>query len=306
MLNKQRFQERSARQEQRIYELQQRQQQLLPASSLSPQETAELDGLTSKALFVEQYDPSSFSNEHVQFKQQHNAIFRQLCHYCHCGALLREEETDDVDDDDGDEEEKNTIRNIFFLDGPDAGTASVLLAKEAFTSSTSMRTISLEHCYVANRHASTCDALKGWGLTHVAHMGAADALRNDFGNVSFGAFYFDGCGGHPPIIMDMIHAAIQTTTTTTNGKANKTQHTNIQPPIVIGFSLVGGNRDVVNKELAILRSLVDLVKPLGWRVDHVLQDCERYGMSADILVAKVDGNTLTTWVVLEMEHQRQS
>jgi len=245
-LDKVRFEERSARQEARIYELQR-------LDDTNADQQAELEGLQSKS-FIEQYDPSSFTESHVKFKRQHNLVFRQLCVYCDSCA-------------------QRSDKNIFFLDGPDAGTASVLREDD---------TIALEKCYIANRHQSTCDALKNeWGLLNVAHASAQNALRDEFAEISFGAYYFDGCGGHLPILIEMLQAA----------------RFDAEPPIAVGVSLIGGgNRDVVNKELAIAQALVRLAKPYDLRVDHVLDDCEQYGL--DPSVPKVDGNTLTTWFLL--------
>lgn len=203
---------------------------------------------------MEQYDPDSFSESHKAFKEKHNQVFAALCRYCGC----------------------DTFKNIFFLDGQDAGTASALAAAK----------IPLECCYVANRHESTVEALKEWGLPFIAHESAQQALSEDgmFHNVPFGAYYFDGCGGHAPIIVDMVEAAFS-------------QTRRCDPPIAIGISIVGGNRDSVDKELTIARALVRLAKARGLRVNHVLDDCERYGIEKDM--SKVEGSTLTTWFLLE-------
>jgi hypothetical protein len=231
LLDKRRFSERSSRQEERIHELQQ-----LPQRTTS--QDAELEGLQSKA-FVEQYDSSSFSASHAQFKERHNHVFAQLCRYCGCNAASE--------------------RNVFYLDGPDAGTTSALVSSG----------VPIECCHVANRHESTCNALREFGLSHVAHTSAQQALENggDFYDVCFGAYYFDGCGGHPPIIIDMLNAALD----------DKRNLAAVDLPIGIGISIVGGNRDVVDKELNIAQALVRLAKMHGLRVEHVLDDCERYG-----------------------------
>lgn len=260
-VNKQRYEERSSRQEQRIYEL-----ELL--SSPSSKESAELKGLKAKS-FVEQYDPSSFTDDHVFFKKQHNEVFRQLCIYCGCGETFI--------DDQGTER----ARQVFFLDGPDAGTKKVLL------SDFNDNSIQVENLYIANRHKSTCEVLTQHGLCHVVPLNAEQALKGPFRDILFGAYYFDGCGGHPPILIDMIQASLESISKT-------------KPPIAIGFSIVGGNRDVVDKELVVLRALVELVKPLRIRVHHVLHDCERYGIDCNNKpISKVDGNTLTSWAILE-------
>lgn len=245
--DKRRFAERSARQEERIYELEKIQ-------SRTCSQESELDGLKQK-VFVEQYDPALFNDSHKAFKEAHNRVFAALCRYCKCNS---------------------TSRNIFFLDGQDAGTATALSAAD----------LSLECCYVANRHKSTCIALAEWGLPNIAHGSAQQVLSKDgtFHDIPFCAFYFDGCGGHAPIIVDMLTAALDNP-----GLCD--------PLLAVGISIVGGNRDVVNKELTITRALVKLAKARGLRVDHVLDDCERYGITEEI--SKVEGNTLTTWFLLE-------
>lgn len=251
-VGKRRFAERSARQEERIYELQR-----LSTRRTSDQES-ELKGLMNKS-FVEQYDPSSFSESHASFKQAHNQVFAALCCYCGCHT--------------------DSSRNAFFLDGQNAGTASALTSKGL---------IPIESCYVANRHETTCKALKEWGLQHVAHASAQESLSDGgiFHSTSFGAYYFDACGGHPPIILGMLKAALDKRRT-------------LEAPVAIGFSIVGGNRDVVNKEMEIIKSLVKLAKARGLRVDHVMDDCERYGISDNKKLSKVEGNTMTSWFLLE-------
>jgi hypothetical protein len=245
-VDKRRFAERSSRQEERIYELEE-------LETRTSSQDSELEGLKQKT-FVEQYDPAAFSETHRAFKDSHNHVFAALCRYCECGC---------------------PTRNVFFLDGQDAGTASTLSKAE----------ISFESCYVANRHESTCQVLKEFGLNHIAHGSAKQVLSSIFHNIPFSAYYFDGCGGHPPILIDMLQAALDETRTT------------CEPPIAIGVSIVGGNRDVVDKELKIVQALVKLAKARGLRVEHVLDDCERYGITQDF-VAKVEGNTMTTWLLL--------
>lgn len=226
---------------------------------MSHSERSELQGLKVSS-FVEQYDPVSFSADHVDFKDQHNQAFAQLCHYCGC-----------------DDDEKGNNKNIFFLDGQNAGTASTLQSAG----------LSLDSCYVANRHESTCQALLEWGLSHVAHASAQDALKKsgDFEHVPFGAYYFDGCGGHAPIVIDMLTAALD-------------KPSLAKPPIAVGISLVGAS-NIVNKELQARRRLVQLAKVHGLNVRHVLEDCERYGV--DPTISFVEGTTLTTWFLLVEE-----
>ena len=64
-----------------------------------------------------------------------------------------------------------------------------------------------------------------------------------FANIDFAAYYFDGCGGFEPHIIGMISAALLRT----NDDSSK--------PIAVGYSLLGGNKDVVGKELAISQAM---------------------------------------------------
>ena len=78
-------------------------------------------------------------------------------------------------------------------------------------------------CYVANRHVSSCDALRvsGGGRLpdeNVLHATAAEALspgggdvdqdHPSFSEIDFAAYYFDGCGGFIPHIIGTMTAAL--------------------------------------------------------------------------------------------------
>lgn len=238
-------------------------------------EEKELAGLMKSGLkYEEQYCPDDFTAEHTAWKRDHNAVFTCLDRYCGGGGRG------------GDE------GNLFYLDGPDAGTTSAL----------TQAGVDAGRCYVANRHSNTCERLRGYlPPQSVVHASAEDALaaRGDgdesdlplgsgaFATVPFRAYYFDGCGGYAPIIVAMMKAAF--------GERR------LVPPVAVGFSLVGGGRDVVDKEQGIVRSLVGMVKPLGMRVDHVLDDPDRYGIPKDVgrRLRKVDGGVMTTWYMIE-------
>ena len=255
--------ERTARREKRIRELEAREY------DLSTAETAKLNGLREESFqFEEKYDVSTFNESHREFKESHNQVFVALTKYCQ-------------------REQGSAPIKVFFLDGPNAGTASALCESGS---------LSVQQCYTANRHSSTCDALRSWGIpsANVVHASAFDALscNGAFADISFGAYYLDACGGFAPMITEMFTAALER-----SGK----QDAQLQSPVAVGFTLVGGNRDVVDKELEVLRHLVVLAKVHGMRVHHVLEDPVRYGV--DPKTRKVDGGTLTTWVVLEMEHR---
>jgi hypothetical protein len=292
--------EKSTRREDRIHQLE------TSSSSLSTNgvpwkrskaEDAELTGLLRlrnkdddiNCSFVEQYDSSSFDDEHVEFKRKHNEAFVALARYCH---QQRNNENNregfGVDDDDENDSESKTGNdpNVFYLDGPDASTSSVLIDIHDFDP---------RSCYIANRHKSTCDLLqRKIPFMNVMHASAAEALMvskdiNSFSNVNFAAYYFDGCGGFPPHIIDMMSAAL------------------VRPPgekshdrrgiTAVGYSLMGGNRNAVDKELDICRALTLIATANGMRARHVLDDPERYGLPMDIV--KTTGGTFTSWMILE-------
>jgi hypothetical protein len=270
---------------------------------LSPAEQAEQSGLLSKAnsVFEEPYHVDSFSSDHRAFKLAHNRAFARLAAYC-------QEKLEDEDDDD------ESI-NLFFLDGPDAGTASELLLQGGRSDRPPLL-FQRPQCFVANRHTSTCRALvDDWGLfeSNVAHSSASDALRTVFGAIKFQAVYLDGCGSYVPLILDMLEAALlqqQPLSESSDGgdhaasSSSSTASTRlrIQPTdyAVLGFSIVGGGRDVVNKEQLVLKHLHKLVKETH-KITHVMDDPEQWGIILDDQSSwqKLEGPTLTTFVLLE-------
>jgi hypothetical protein len=70
-----------------------------------------------------------------------------------------------------------------------------------------------------------------------------------FGNIEFAAYYFDGCGGFVPHLSNMMVAALLRDED--QRKYGALSSSVQSPPIAIGFSIVGGNRDVVDKEVAV-------------------------------------------------------
>jgi hypothetical protein len=60
---------------------------------------------------------------------------------------------------------------------------------------------------------------------------------------------------------------------------------------------MGGNRDVVGKELDVCRALNDIAYSNGMRTRHVLDDPRRYGLPMDLV--KTEGGTFTSWMLLE-------
>lgn len=236
--------------------------------------------------FEEQYNTLTFSEEHTSFKASHNAALTALAAYCSQGR-------------DGQSLETNGACNLFYLDGPDAGTTQALLEHG----------IQPSRCYVANRHASSCDALVGAGLpeANVCHEWADEALRRPlpeqrrtpsdvggaFGGIDFGCFYFDGCGGYAPIVVEMAAAALG---------ALRREASPPRAPVALGYTLVGGGRDIVDRELFVTREVVSLARAAGFvHVAHVLDDPERFGV--DPATRKRDGGTFTTWLALEPAHR---
>ena len=272
------------------------------AQPISDSERAELNGLLKVTQkFEEQYDPLTFTEEHLEFKQMHNDVFIALSQYC---QQKRNHAHLNLDRDD--KSKLNRSINIFFLDGPDGGTASSLIEKGEFLPS---------QCFVANRHESSCNSLRisGGGRLpdeNVIHSSAAEALMImesakgaslgleefaeqvetcSFSNVDFAAYYFDGCGGFVPQIIDMISAAL----------SKENCHYD-QMPIAVGYSIVGGNKDVVEKELEVSRSVTVIARRRGMRTVHALDDYERYGISSKAKkIGGSGGGTFTTWLVLE-------
>jgi len=280
---------------------------------MTESEKAELKGLRKvRDSFEEQYDPLTFTKDHLEFKAMHNDVFILLCRYCERehqrlhkkdnAALAADPTAKPI--------------NVFFLDGPDGGTASALIKRGNFDAS---------QCFVANRHETSCKSLRlsGGGMLpdeNVVNATAAESLtvstpflfegveeenagqhiadtalfsRNDgaFAHIDFVAYYFDGCGGFVPHIVGMISAAMLRNSYETSG------------PIAVGYSLLGGNKNIVGKELAVSRALTIIARRRGMRMVHVLDDPERFGLSSD--VQKIGGSndgTFTTWIILETDH----
>lgn len=269
----------------------------------------------------EQYDEATFTEEHKAFKESHNDAFVALSLYCQRERqkLLEPAATENGE---GVQESNDPAEvKLFFLDGPEGGTARALIDSGGF---------SADQCYVANRHRSTCQSLRisGGGMlpeANVVHATAAEALsagivadasdgdlegdcsikdeeggRHDvgsFGNIDFSAYYFDGCGGFAPHVSNMMVAALLRDD---DQQKDGSLSPSAQSPVAIGFSLVGGNRDVVDKEVAVCQRLSILARRRGAKLTHVFDDLERYGI--DPALRKVGGSaggTLTTWLLME-------
>jgi hypothetical protein len=293
---------------------------LSSSSMLSQSEQKELQGLLA-TNFVEQYSSDNFSQDHRDFKDGHNQVFLKLCLYCQRASGGRGRGRGRRTDSDGSVTEPETKINVFYLDGPCGRTTQTLLS-----------TLDASQCYTANRHASTCEALmmhtaasnttldktqtmmtahqqeqeRGRSKIHIAHASAAHALRTIFRDVTFHAYYFDGCGGYTPQIMDMIQASIfhnhhieQDDNDDQHHPSSTSSKFLLSTPIAIGFSILGGGRDCMDKEQDIMQSLVKLVKPLGCRVHRVGDDPLFYGVEEERWLQKVESMTMTTWCMIE-------
>eukprot|EP00551_Chaetoceros_affinis_P007347 CAMPEP_0203675212 /NCGR_PEP_ID=MMETSP0090-20130426/19542_1 /ASSEMBLY_ACC=CAM_ASM_001088 /TAXON_ID=426623 /ORGANISM="Chaetoceros affinis, Strain CCMP159" /LENGTH=412 /DNA_ID=CAMNT_0050541337 /DNA_START=118 /DNA_END=1353 /DNA_ORIENTATION=- len=320
--------EKSVRREERISILEEKananakerdEQQQQQQDYLTKAEMAELQGLLKvREHFEEQYDPVSFTKEHLDFKSMHNDVLIALTRYCE-----KERATiiccDDDEEEQEQEQESSTNKptstaaattNIFFLDGPDGGTATALIDRGNFHP---------QQCFVANRHISTCDKLREMlPEMNIVHATAAEALtvgvplhfdddndndddadelknanqREDggaFSDIDFTSYYFDGCGGFTGHIINMISAALIRDNCDDDGRNRK--------PIAVGYSLLGGNKDVVSKELLVSRALSTIARRRGMRMAHALDDPSKYGISLDTMKigGSGGGGTFTTW-----------
>lgn len=247
---------------------------------LSDAEQKELLALCKvRDSFEEQYDSDAFTEEHTEFKRQHNQAFLGLTRYCQQQRQLEMEKV-----------------SVFFLDGADGGTTRHLIEEGGLDAS---------QCYVANRHLSTCKSLRlsGGGLLpndNVVHLTAAEALspesdatddenQTTFAGIDFTSYYFDGCGGFVPHIIGMMTSALI-----------RNENINDNACTAVGFSLMGGNRNVIEKEMKVCQALALIAKTRGMRTRHALDDPERYGIPYDI--SKTYDGTFTSWILLEPDN----
>ena len=135
----------------------------------------EYDGLLSLG---DPYDPALFTRNHMEFKTSHSealaSLVRNLC-----------------DEPKGDSP-------VFYLDGPDGGTTSHLLAAG----------FDCDQLYVANEWKGSISALRSSPFDLSAEnclLGRAqDFLRDNWDDVEFVAYYLDGCGGQTEPIVEMV------------------------------------------------------------------------------------------------------
>ena len=98
-------------------------------------------------------DFEEFGSDDVKFKRLHNKAFVALVRYCQrerIDAAKRGLDNNNIDND-GINDDGIVDPNVFYLDGPDASTLSVLIDVLGFNP---------HLCYVANLHASTCNVLR--------------------------------------------------------------------------------------------------------------------------------------------------
>ena len=111
-------------------------------------------GRDNDSNFEERYDPKSFAMGHDKFNRLHNEAFVALARYCQrerCNANWGAGNNIDDDDENSNKADDGIgDRDVFYHDGPDASTSSLLIDVHGFDP---------RLCYVANRHASTCDVL---------------------------------------------------------------------------------------------------------------------------------------------------
>ena len=271
---------------------------LLPRDRITDAERSELEGLLrARENFEEQYDSKDFSEEHLNFKTLHNDVFARLVTWC-------ENERDASGDGSA---PVPAPAKVFFLDGPDGGTASFLINQATFAPS---------QCFVANRHESTCSALRrsGGGIlpeenvvdataSEALNRASVDAKRGSFASLDFIGYYFDGCSGYAPHIVNMMSAALLVLDDDNNNGANSCDNRRWNNhPIAVGYSLLGGTRHLVEKELEVSRALTLIARSRGMKVIHPLEDPSTFGLPAN--VSKLGGNggsTFTTWLILKPE-----
>lgn len=273
------------------------------SDQLTPNQQAELNGLREKtSSFEEQYDASSFSEDHIAFKDLHNQAFFALAKYCSSYSASINNSND--------RKLPASPINLFYLDGPDAKTTKALLEKSGVADGNFV--ISPRQCFVANRHESSCDALRQI-IPNVVFQSAVDALVPSTSQFSvdeqldFGAYYFDGCGGYVPQVIDMVTAAISLSFPILLSPNDGQEQTFTSPKsVAIGYSIVGGNRDVVNKDVEVVQHITKLLRQhtlpsSQFAVHHVLDDPIKFGVPEEL--KKLEGGTMTTWLVLEQRNQ---
>ena len=249
-------------------------------------ERAELKGLLqARENYEENYDAKEFSEEHLEFKTIHNDVFARLVRWCEKNS---------------DNKSRTDSTKVFYLDGPDGGTSSYLIHKAK---------LAPNQCYVANRHESTCLVLRqsGGGLLPVENVveatasealtkGIVGAQQGTFAHLDFTGYYFDGCAGYVPHIVNMMSAALLVLK---DGEPSEQKEC---CPIAVGYSLLGGTKNLVQKELEVSRALTLIARSRGMKVVHALDDPSTFGLPPNVPKLGGDaGCTFTTWLILQPE-----
>jgi len=289
---------------------------------LTEGEQAELARLRHR----EQYNELGFSPEHVRFKEAHNAVFLALVKYCSRRVPFSSSLPTSVNAFYLDGPAAGTT---LALRAGGVDLSHCFVANRHVETCQSLVGAGLPPANVAYEWAA--EALRRFPGSHglgTSSSSTADrthdtATQSDDRNIcdggggslsdiEFGAFYFDGCGGYAPVVADMVTAALSGRGSGAKGATEKEGNNDFSfgsngairqssppsNPVAVGFSLVGGNRDVLDKEIAVVRRVVELAKEAGFtRVVHVLDDPSKFGVDPD--TCKVDASTLTTWLVLE-------
>jgi hypothetical protein len=195
------------------------------------------------------YDASAFHSSHTHFKTLHNLAFSALA----------------------------SPGPAFYLDGPNHATTSSLLAAGFLSSD----------LYTANIFPKTCSLLQG-KIPNVIQNNAADALVQNYNNVPFTGLYFDGCGGDPSDLSEMVEALFH-------------RDRVLAPRFVVGFTLTRADargRTLGDRENSVLRCIARLCRANGYSPpQHVGDDPTRFGV--DESLSKEEGGTMTQWVVCE-------
>ena len=217
-----------------------------------------LEGLSSKG---DTYSSEDFSEAHADFKRRHNAVLVALARHC---------------------QREGSFAPLFYLDGADGGTTSVLR-------SAGFRT---EELFVANPFPATREALSSsphsLSPSQLFDTRAEHALRSEsLVSVPFCAYYLDVCHGSPEPLIDMVDAIFSTRST-------------LDASFAIGFSLASAEpkgRSLSDREQAVTRAVAQQCRRQNYVLAHVGDEPERFGV--DPTTDKREGPTLTTWLCCE-------
>lgn len=159
---------------------------------------------------------------------------------------------------------------------------------------------------MANRHEESVKGLLSSGLlppSNIVHGRAETALMAEgaLGNdkIKFSCLYLDACGGQTSPLIDMIRGALGGDLGG-QGAMGGDRKMPGSTRMAIGFSILGGGsdaRNVVDKEMEVVRVCVKLAAERGLAVSHVGDDPGRYGVSEHM--RKVEGGTFSTWLALQ-------